>query len=256
MIAKWIDDTFRGNSNQLVSFVDFAPTILDAVNIGREFPFEGVSFFKKNQRQYVYAATDRFDGRTDRCRSIRGGNFKLIYNVDTTTSVYKPVSYRQKMTTMQVLDSLQYKQELNTYFSNWFSKHKDRFELYEVSEDYFEANNLINNPKYERIYNTLQYHLFTWMEESDFGNMSESAMLDSMFTCSMSIPKLNMPKLIMNDVGYLIESDNLYTSVGWRNKNETIWNIYKTNELIQPKDDFELLLFRPGYEILIKAFKK
>ena len=65
-----------------------------------------------------------------------------------------------------------------------------------------------------------------------------------------------MPKLIMNDVGYLIESNNLYTSVGWRNKNETIWNIYKTNELIQPKDDFEVLLFRPGYEILIKAFKK
>ena len=65
-----------------------------------------------------------------------------------------------------------------------------------------------------------------------------------------------MPKLIMNDVGYLIESNNLYTSVGWRNKNETIWNIYKTNELIQPKDDFEVLLFSPGYEILIKAFKK
>jgi hypothetical protein len=256
MIAKWIDDTYRGNTNQLVSFVDFAPTILDAANIEREFPFEGVSFFKKDQRQYVYAASDRFDGSTDKRRSIRGSNFKLIYNGDTTTSVYKPVSYRQKMKTMQVLDSLQFKQELNTYFSNWFSKHKDRFELYEVSEDYFEANNLINNPKYELIYNTLQYHLFTWMEESDFGNMSESAMLDSMFTSSMSIPKLNMPKLIMNDVGCLIESNNLYTSVGWRNKNETIWNIYKTTELIHPKDDFEVLLFRPGYEIFIKAFKK
>ena len=256
MIAKWIDDTYRGNTNQLVSFVDFAPTILDAANIEREFPFEGVSFFKKDQRQYVYAATDRFDGSKDKRRSIRGSNFKLIYNGDTTTSVYKPVSYRQKMKTMQVLDSLQYKQELNTYFSNWFSNHKDRFELYEVSEDYFEANNLINNPKYERIYNTLHYHLFTWMEESDFGNMSESAMLDSMFTSSMTITKLNMPKLIMNDVGCLIESNNLYTSVGWRNKNETIWNIYKTNELIHPKDDFEVLLFRPGYEILIKAFKK
>ena len=157
---------------------------------------------------------------------------------------------------MQVLDSLQDKHELNTYFSNWFSKHKNRFELYEVSEDYFETNNLINNPKYERIYKTLQHDLFTWMEESDFGNMSESAMLDSMFTTPMSIPKLNIPKLIMNDVGYHIVSNNLYTSVGWRNKNETVWNIYKTNELIQPKDDFEVLIFRPGYEVLIKAFKK
>ena len=164
--------------------------------------------------------------------------------------------YRQQMKTMQVLDSLQDKQELNTYFSTWFSKHKDRFELYEVSEDYYETNNLINNPKYERIYKILHHHLFTWMEESDFGNMSESAMLDSMFTSSISIPKLNMPKLTIHDEGYLIEPNNLNVSMGWRNKEETIWNIYKNNELIQPKDDFEVLLFRPGYEILIKAFKK
>ena len=256
MVAKWIDDNLRGNTYQLVSFVDFAPTILDAANIEREFPFEGVSFFKKDHRQYVYSATDRFDEITDIRRSIRGSNFKLIYNGDTTTSVYKPVSYRQQMKTMQVLDSLQDKCELNTYFSSWFSKHKDRFELYKVSEDYYETNNLINNLKYERIYKTLQYHLFTWMKESDFGNMSESAMLDSMFTSSMSIPKLNMPKLIMNDAGYLIESNNLYTSVGWRNKNETVWNIYTANKLIQPEDDFEVVLFRPGYKILIQPFKK
>ena len=86
--------------------------------------------------------------------------------------------------------------------------------------------------------------------------MSESAMLDSMFNSSMSIPKLNIPKIIMSDVGYLIESNNLYTSVGWRNKNETVWKIYKEKDLIKPKDDFEILLFRPGYEVLVKAFKK
>ena len=88
-IAKWIDNTPVGKNNQLISFVDFAPTILDAANIEREFPFEGTSFHKKDQRKYIYAATDRFDGSTDMRRSIRGGNFKLIYNADTTS----PVSY-------------------------------------------------------------------------------------------------------------------------------------------------------------------
>ena len=256
MIAKWIDDSLRGNVYQIISFVDFAPTILDAANVEREFPFEGVSFFKKDHRKYAYAATDRFDGSTDRRRSIIGNNFKLIYNSDTTTPVYKTISYRQKMKTMQVLDSLQQKQELNIYFSNWFSKHKNRFELYKISEDYFETNNLIHNPKYEKIYKTLRYYLFRWMTDSDFGNMSESDMLDSMFTKSMSIPKLNIPKIIMNDLGYIIEPNNLYTSIGWRNKNEITWNIYTENELIQPKDDFEVLLFRPGYKILIQNFKK
>ena len=256
MIAKWIDDDNIGTSSQLVSFVDFAPTILDAANIQREFLFEGVSFFKKDQRKYSYAATDRFDDGADMRRSITGNDFKLIYNGDTATPIFRPVSYRQQMKTMQVLDSLQKKQELNTYFLNWFSKNKQRFELYKVSEDYYESNNLINEPKYKGIFKTLQHYLFKWMEESDFGNMSESAMIESMFTSSFSIPKLNIPKIIINDEGYLIESNNLHASVGWRNKNETVWNIYTINQLIQPNDDFEILIFRPGYEVFVKAFKK
>ena len=213
-------------------------------------------FLKKDQRNYAYAATDRFDGTLDMRRSIRGNDFKLIYNDDTTTPIYRKVNYRQKMKTMQILDSLQLNKQLNTYFSNWFSKNKDRFELYKVSEDYYEVDNLMHNPKYDSIYKILHYNLFRWMEESDFGNISESAMLDSMFTFSMFVPKLVIPKIVKNDFGYLIESNNLYTSIGWRNKNETVWNIYTTDELIKPLSDFEVLLFRPGYEVLIKTFKK
>ena len=256
MVAKWIDDTCRGSTYQLVSFVDFAPTILDVANIAREFPFEGISFFKKDKRNYVFAATDRFDEESDMRRSVRVGDFKLIYNGDTISSVYKPVVYRQRMKTMRVLDSLKEEQGSNTYFSNWFSKHKDRFELYDVTNDYYETNNLMSDPKYEQAYKTLKHYLFKWIEESDFGNMSESAMLESMFTSAISIPKLNMPKLITNDEGYLIESNNQYASVGWRNKNEKVWNIYTANDLIQPIGDFEVLLFRPGYQVFVQSFKK
>ena len=254
-VVKWIDDNSGVNNNQLISFVDFAPTILDIVNIEREFPFEGVSFFKKDQRQYVYAATDRFDGSIDMRRSIRGKDFKLIFNADTLTPVYKPVVYRQQMKTMQVLDSLQQKKELHSYFLNWFSKNKDRFELYEVSKDFYEVNNLVLDKKYEQIYKTLRQHLFSWIDNSDFGNLSESNMLNFMFGDKMSIPKLNIPKLISNRDGYIIESNNFYTSVGWRNKNEKTWKIYTQNQYIKPKNDFEVLLFRPGYEVLIKSFE-
>ena len=206
MLAKWIDDTSRGKSHQLISFVDFAPTILDAANIQRNFPFEGVSFFKKDQRNYAYAATDRFDSKSDIRRSIRGNDFKLIYNSDTTTPIYRKVNYRQQMKTMQALDSLQLNKKLNNYFSNWFSKNKDRFELYKVSQDYYEVDNLMYNPKYDSIYKILHYNLFSWINESDFGNMSESAMLDSMFTCSMTVPKLDIPKIVHPSFSNLFKS--------------------------------------------------
>ena len=89
------------------------------------------------------------------------------------------------MKTMQVLDSLHKQNKLNLYFSNWMSINtKDSFELYKVSEDYYETNNLINNPKYDSVYKELKAQLFMWIDKSDFGNMSESMMLDSMFTIS------------------------------------------------------------------------
>ena len=157
---------------------------------------------------------------------------------------------------MQVLDSLFTKQQLNTYFTNWFSKNKDRFELYNVTEDYFELNNLINSPKHQEIFKELESQLLKWMDVSDFGYMTESKMLNSMFTSSMIRPKLDVPRLIVNELGFIIESNNLNASIGWRNKNETVWNVYKKNDLINPEDDFEVIVFQPGYEILIKSFKK
>ena len=256
MVIKWIDDTSRGKNYQFISFIDFAPTVLDIANIERELPFEGISFFKKNNRNFIYAATDRFDEDIDRRRSIREKNFKLIYNVDTTTPIYKSVEYRKQMKTMQILDSLHENQELDSYFYNWFSVNKSSFELFNVNDDYYELNNLINDPKYEKILKSLKYHLFKWIEESDFGNLSESVMLDSMFSNSMTIPKLNKPKIILNDIGYKITSNNINTSIGWRHKNEKNWNIYKPNDLITPIDDFEVILFKPGYEILINYYNK
>ena len=105
----------------------------------------------------------------------------------------KAIAYRKQMKTMQVLDSLKDKNELNASFSNWYAQHKDRFELYEVSEDYYETNNLISNPKYNRFYLNLKDRLFAWMTSSDYGNISESEMLQFMFSDSMTIPEI--PKI-------------------------------------------------------------
>lgn len=255
MIAKWINNIDKLENNQLISFIDFAPTILDAANIERDIPFEGISFYKKDQRNYIYAATDRFDENTDKRRCIRGGNYKLIYNEDTTSPIYNLIEYRKQMKTMQVLDSIQAMNENNSYFSDWYTKQKDRFELYDVTNDYYELNNIISYPEYEQVFKDLRSKLFLWMRESDFGNMSESTMLNNMFTPTMAIPKMGTPEVIMKPSGYVIEPMNLHTSIGWRNKNETSWKIYKPSELIKPTEDFDILLFQPGFEVFIRRYK-
>ena len=70
------------------------------------------------------------------------------------------------------------------------------------------------------------------MRESDFGNMSELTMLNTMFTPTMVITKIGAPEIITKPSGYLIKPMNLHTSIGWRNKDETSWRIYKPLELI------------------------
>ena len=128
--------------------------------------------------------------------------------------------------------------------------------MYEVSKDYYELNNLVSNTKYSQIYESLKHQLFKWINESDYGNMSESVMLDSMFSNTMSTPKLYIPKITLLDDGYQIKSNNLFASVGWRNKKEKVWKIYTEGELIQPINDFEVLIFKPGYQVFVKTFKK
>ena len=255
-IAKWINDTCRGYNDQLISFVDFAPTILDVADIDRDFEFEGVSFFKNDQRSFVYAATDRFDESLDMRRSIREDNFKLIYNIDISTPIYKMIKYRKQMKTMQVLDSLKINDNLNSYFFNWYNLPKDSFELYNISSDYYETKNLIDDPTYKNISTILKQKLKIWMDMSDFGNMSEFLMLESMFNNFMSVPKLKPPELKVRGEGYTIESNNLNASVGWRNKNELTWKIYNSNELIFTDDEFEILIFKPGFEILVNSYTK
>ena len=77
---------------------------------------EGISFFNKNIREYIFAATDRFDESVDQRRCVRTKKFKLILNLDTSSSVGKENNYRKQMKTMQVLDSLNDNNLISGYF--------------------------------------------------------------------------------------------------------------------------------------------
>ena len=50
MLVKWIDDTTRGKNYQFICI------ILDILNKKR---IQGISFFKKNDRNFIYTLTDR-----------------------------------------------------------------------------------------------------------------------------------------------------------------------------------------------------
>ena len=69
---------------RLISFVDFAPTLLSIIGVEprdyhQGFPFEGK--YKSNvERKYIFAAADRFDEHYDQIRAVRDERYKYLRN--------------------------------------------------------------------------------------------------------------------------------------------------------------------------------
>ena len=234
----------------MMSFIDFAPTILDAVSLKNPNEIEGLSFYKKDERKYIFAATDRFDESITKRRCVRNKNFKLIINYDTIAPIYKPIGYRSHMSTMKILDSLNKINKSSELFKRWYTPPTSKYELYNVSKDPYEENNLYLDSNYMRTFELLKNKLDNWINSSDYGNLNEQDMLKQMWP-NKTPPKLNPPEIKNINKGINITTNNGLVSIGWRNQNESTWKIYKKDEVIYPYDRFEVIIFKLGYEPII-----
>ena len=253
LIIKWVEAKEEDRNDQMISFIDLAPTILELTKTESNHKMEGVSFYNQNKRDYIFASTDRFDEYTDKRRCIRSKEFKLIINNDTNSSVMKPVSYRQKMKTMGILDSLNVLKKNTSSMKNWYKKTKPKYELYDIVNDPYELVNLYNNKDYEVVFYDLKKKLNDWIDNSDYGNMTESKMIKEMWQNGKK-PELKEPYILSKKNGFQIISNNENSSVGWRSQTNRKWNIYKNQEIISKVDNFEILVFKPGYGSLIKTY--
>ena len=254
LIIKWTEKRNELRNNQMISFIDLAPTILELTKSDTNHKMEGLSFYKQNNRDYIFAATDRFDEHTDKRRCVRNKEFKLIINCDTNSSIMKPVLYRQNMKTMRILDSLNDLKKNTISMESWYNKTKPKYELYDIVNDPYELNNLYNNKDYDSIFYELKKKLDNWIDGSDYGNITENQILKEMWPNGEK-PKLKDPSIIQKDNGINIISNNNNSSVGWRNNKTENWKIYSTDEIINPENSFEIIVFKPGYGSIIKTYQ-
>ena len=254
LIIKWNEVNNEPRNDQMISFIDLAPTILELTKSESNYNMEGVSFYNQNNRDYIFASTDRFDEYTDKRRCVRNKEFKLIINYDTNSSIMKPVSYRQNMKTMRILDSLNDLKKNNSSMENWYKKTKPKYELYDIVNDPYELNNLYKNKDYDSVFYELKKKLDNWINGSDYGNITENQLLKEMWPNGEK-PKLREPIIIKKENGINIISNNKNTSIGWRNNKTDSWNIYLKNEIIFPESIFEIIVFSPGYGSIIKTYK-
>ncbi|MBH11015.1 MAG: sulfatase [Candidatus Marinimicrobia bacterium] len=233
MIIRYPGKKGSGHSDdRLISFVDFAPTLLSLLNIEPSSYYQGAAFEgeyrSSDERLYIHAAADRFDEHYDMIRAVRDKRYKYLKNYNPDKPYYLPLEYRERMNTMKELLRLNERGELNDAQSQWFRLSKPEEELFDLENDPHELNNLSDNILYKNKMNELRNECRRWMGEiNDMGFIPEGELINSFWPDKIQ-PITATPK-VYNDngtikidcitdgasIGYKLSDDN-FPWIGWR----------------------------------------
>ncbi|WP_422079359.1 sulfatase [Ulvibacterium sp.] len=250
LIIKFPKNKDAGSKDdRLISFIDFAPTVLSLAGIEPPKVMQGVAQFGefevRDKPKYTFHSSDRFDELYDRLRAVRSARYKYIKSFNTDLPHALPVSYREQMPLMQELNKLYAEGKLNETQSLWLKAPKPEEELYDLQNDPYELNNLVDRPELKDTLNHFRSVLGDWIKKTkDLGEYPENELI------SQWLPngeQLRLPPLQMEDKGDSVRliAKKTDATIVWRQPQDSIWHIYAVP---LPKSlSFEAKAERIGY---------
>lgn len=164
-------------SDELVCFLDLAPTVISLSGAKPPKHMQGQVILgakKAPPRQYIYAARDRMDETYDIIRAVRDKRFKYIRNYMPERTYAQNIAYMDEMPTMKEWRRLHKEGKLTGPQKIFFSPTKPVEELYDVTVDPHEINNLAGDPKFEKVLTTMRTAHEKWMRDTgDLGLIPE-----------------------------------------------------------------------------------
>ncbi|MBD3319656.1 MAG: sulfatase-like hydrolase/transferase [Chitinivibrionales bacterium] len=164
-------------NNELISFLDFAPTFLNLAGIQIPPIMQGRAFLGPDlpaQRSYIHAARDRMDERYDCIRAVRNNRYKYIRNFEWWKPYQQVIQYLERNPIMQELRYQDRKDMLTGIPAQFMAKWKPKEELYDCENDPWETTNLASSPDHRQILSELRQELKDWMISTrDLGLMPE-----------------------------------------------------------------------------------
>ena len=164
--------------DDLISFIDFAPTMLSLCGVEIPKHLQGKAFLgpqKSNVKsKYIFGARDRMDEAYDMVRAVNDKRFKYIRNFMPYVPYAVNIDYMNQMPTMQELRKLDAAGKLNGAEKLFMRKKRPLEELYDLKNDRHEINNLAGDPKYAAKLLEMRKVLFDWMKQvGDVGLIPE-----------------------------------------------------------------------------------
>jgi N-sulfoglucosamine sulfohydrolase len=204
----------------LVSAIDFAPTVLSLVGIKPPTHLQGQAFLGKYQaskpRQYVYAARDRMDTEYDRVRMVRDKRYRYLRNYSPEKPYYQQIAFRLDIPMMKEILDMKDKGTLPAATLGWFAT-KPVEELYDVEKDPWELHNLAADPAYASKLKELRGVLQSWSDKvGDMSSLSEKDMIAKMWNGQSSAPVTATPEFTAKGQDITINCATPGASIGYR----------------------------------------
>jgi len=179
LIIRFPDQDMGGSvSDLLISNIDIPAASLHLAGIPIPNHFHGVNFLGEaaEQRAYIFAMRDRRDETMDRIRAVRSKDYKYIRNFYpelpyTQFNAYKRFRY-PVLTLMEVLHR---EGKLTKSQAKFMAPSRPAEELYELTRDPFEINNLAFDRDYDNILYEFRRVLDDWLIKYDKGTYPEDS---------------------------------------------------------------------------------
>ena len=194
LMVRWPGKIKPGVVDDVVSLMDLGPTVLSIAGVPIPPVMQAQAFLgdqKKAPRQYAFAHRDRMDESYDMMRSVTDKRFHYIKNFFPGRPYAQHIEYMEEMPTMQELRRL-YKDHMNALDPNYgkamtpaqllfFRPEKPVEELYDVTVDPHEINNLAALPQHQETLKRMRAALEQWQKQTkDLGLVPELELRERM----------------------------------------------------------------------------
>lgn len=169
-----------GATDELVSFVDFGPTVISLAGGTLPATMQGKSFLDPDteRRQYVFGARDRLDEAYDVQRTVTDGRYRYLRNFMPHVPHLQQNNYwRPSEVAQELFDGLR-EGTLPEESARLFRPKSAAEELYDLEADPWEVNNLAADPAYGEQLQTMRRALSSEMRRVRDLNMVPEAELN------------------------------------------------------------------------------
>ena len=228
LIIRFPNKENAGTRNKrLISFIDFAPSMLSLLGLDIPEHMQGKAFLGAKQTanpKYVFTTRDRMGTAEDKVRSVRSEDYKYIRNYEVDKPYTTAIQLRDRMPTMKVWRKLYAEGNLGDFAQYWFGEQKPKEELYDLKNDPNELNNLTEDSKYREILQNFRLVLEDWEKEYDVYDMSEEEMITQMWQQGEQ-PQTQTPTIskVKNEI--IIASKTEQASIEYSLNNGS-WKLY------------------------------